>query len=80
MAADKNCDAPDRTAFEKATIEACNVFGIPALYNKQKEALENFFPVVMFSLTCLLVMGSHSYFTLYRSWQILFSKGTEKAV
>ena len=43
MAADKNFDAPDRTAFEKATIEACNVFGIPALYDKQKEALENFF-------------------------------------
>ena len=43
MAADQNFDAPDRTAFEKATIEACNVFGIPALYDKQKEALENFF-------------------------------------
>ena len=43
MAADKNFDAPDRAEFEKVTIEACNVFGIPALYDKQKEALELFF-------------------------------------
>ena len=71
MAADKYY-APDHTAFEKATIEACNVFGIPALYDKQKEALANFFSGRDVLSTYLLVMGSHSYFKLYRSWQILF--------
>ena len=30
-------------AFEKATKEVCNVFGITALYEKQQETLENFF-------------------------------------
>ena len=80
MAADKNFDAPDRTAFEKATIEACNVFGIPALYDKQKEALENFFSGRDVFVNLPTCYGKSLIFKLYRSWQILFSKGAEKAV
>ena len=39
MAADNSF----KIAFEKASEEVCNVFGISAFYDKQKEALESFF-------------------------------------
>ena len=41
MAADKNFDAPDRTAFEKATIEACTDHGRYYFQKGQRKQFNN---------------------------------------
>jgi hypothetical protein len=61
-------DSVFRIAFQKPSEAACSVFGITALYDKQKEALESFFVGVMCLLTCLHHVGNRSYSKLYQLW------------